>query len=372
VALAILFGLVGLYTGLFYQRNPELVFRETANTAVFNVNEPVETLEIRYQGADLRQAKKALTIVQFTVRNVGKEPILKPYFDEHDLPGVSVHNDLADIPGPNGKRLRLAKPEIVRAEVTGASSQYLKSNVHLTAVGSSVRFDPIILDAGKSFSVRLLLSHSIYALPVLRPVGMVAGVGAIRYDDTEVSGVNGIRGVLVAVFGEGAPAVQLLRFALSGALVLLLNLIIETLLVKSVLRWRARRKERRKFVVLESRHPEHIDDLRPFAEEFFKTPSLAETLAGWTYALANNPASWQDAPKSEDTWVAIFWRVLLVEDGPPSQERIAALGSALLAYLETPPATGEAKEVARQLRAALQRLPVATEGTKKLPQPEGH
>src|SRR6185436_18993060 len=361
VALAILFGLTGLYTGLFYHRKSELVFHETANTAVFNVNEPVESLEIRYRGVDLRQAKKALTIVQFTVRNEGTEPILKPYFDERDLPGVSVYNDLADIKG-----LSLAEPEIIRAEVTGASSQYLRSNVHLTSVGHSVRFAPIILDAGKSFRIRLLLSHSVYTFPVLRPVGMVAGVDAIRYDDTEVAGATGFRGMLVAAFGEDDPWIQVFRLAVSGLGVIVLTLLV-SLVVKQVDRWRARRAARKRFAIFETRHPELVDELRPFAEELLREPWLAETLVSWLYLLANNPASWQDAPKSEDTWVAILWRVLSVEDGLPSQARIAALGSALLAYFEAPVPTERVKEKTRRLDSVLQRL-ASAEGAKKLPE----
>lgn len=162
--MTLLFGAIGVYSGFFYDRSPRLTFREIANTSVFDIHREVDELEIRYRGEDLASAGQALSLLQVRVVNDGAAPVLNSYYDLRSLPG-----------------LQMPDASLLKAEVVSASSAYLKSNFRVQAERSTVRFQPVILEAEDHVTLEFLLLHDESDEPAPAPVGKIAGIRRMEY-----------------------------------------------------------------------------------------------------------------------------------------------------------------------------------------------
>jgi len=157
---------LAIYLGFFYERRAELQLAIVSNTDVFSVSEKLSKLEIAYAGENLSKSRKRLRLVTMRLSNRGNADIPKSSFDDNAPMGVRV--SLGQIIEP--------------PEVSGSS--YFKENVKPRLLdASTVHFAPVILAAGDSFDVRLLLLVSESEAPTIAPLGKIAGIKEVEVVD---------------------------------------------------------------------------------------------------------------------------------------------------------------------------------------------
>jgi len=249
----LLFGVLGIYSGFFYSRTPNLAFQEIANTPVFAINERVEQLEVLYRGRELASSGKTLTLLQLRAVNDGTAPILQAYYDARALPG-----------------LRVQHAEILKANVVSASNQYLRSNLSLVVGVGTVTFKPVIMEPSDYFVVKLLLLHDRDISPSLSALGKIAGIRAITYVPLEFQKAPS---VLTVAF-SGGPLVQILRLpayfvgAVAGTFLAVI-LIFALGLAPGVISHRRATRRRRRYVAQALAGSNAIDPLfRHFLQQY--------------------------------------------------------------------------------------------------------
>lgn len=159
--LAIIFGAFSIYTVYFKDTNPKLDFIIETNTKVLDLRENVRKLDIIYKNENIKESGKNLSILKIKVINTSDVNILSTYYDLKDLLGFKLEN--AEI---------VEKPEIIES-----SNDYIKKYlaVNLDSSGN-VKFNPIIIDAGESFTLKILALHKTHDTPKLKPFGKIAGI----------------------------------------------------------------------------------------------------------------------------------------------------------------------------------------------------
>lgn len=173
-------GIFGFAFGLwtyFHEPSPELTYEILANTSVIDIKDDIRDLEITYQGKDIHSGGRKLLIIQLRIVNSGKINIQKDFYDSQNSPlGISI-----------GKSQIVQKPIILEA-----SNEYLRESLNFNLSGpNKIELDPVILDAGDFFTVKLLaLSESQSAS--LRPMGKIVGMKSIKlknlYEEGQESG----------------------------------------------------------------------------------------------------------------------------------------------------------------------------------------
>lgn len=156
------FGL-SIYTGFYYERKPSIEISIRALSEVFDVHSPVGGLEVSYAGKDLRASEQTLWILEASIRNDGN--------------AVIGHGDYAEA-APLG--LKIEHAVIAEPPTVSSSVQYLRDNVKVAAEASKLLFSPVILEAGESFDVKVLLLGSESQEPNVLPIGKVAGVSSFK------------------------------------------------------------------------------------------------------------------------------------------------------------------------------------------------
>jgi hypothetical protein len=158
VALAILFGLVGVYS-FVHDKRPELVYEIESQSNVFDVHAPPPTLSVMFQGEDIEKRNLNLRIVRLRVINRGEADLLQTYFDAAESWGVAVHNG-----------------QLVEIRWVEDNSPYLRRSVVPRLASDSLAvFSKVIVDRGKFFTVDLLILHDKRVSPALVPAGKIAG-----------------------------------------------------------------------------------------------------------------------------------------------------------------------------------------------------
>ena len=85
-ALGVVASIIGIYTGIFYERKPSISFEVLTKTAVLDVREDVSKLDILYDGKNLKKNNQALSVVNLKVVNNGQADLLHNYYDEKRPP----------------------------------------------------------------------------------------------------------------------------------------------------------------------------------------------------------------------------------------------------------------------------------------------
>lgn len=168
---AVVFGALSIYTEFIRDRHPQLRFEIVSDASVLDVRERLGNLEILYDGVDIQKAQKSLRVIVFRVVNEGPDDVLRGHYDERSPFGFRVLNG-----------------SLVRAEVIGSSNNYLKENLRIRTQGQdSAVFDPVILEANESFTVKSLILYPEGTRPILEPTGKIAGVREVKVIDSTVA-----------------------------------------------------------------------------------------------------------------------------------------------------------------------------------------
>lgn len=189
--IAVVLGIIAIYVDFFRDTLPHLTYEIFGNTTVLDIKEELNKLDILYEGIDIRKQKQTLSVITLRVTNEGKQAILRSYYDTRDPLGVGIND---------GK--------IIKAEVLDATNPYLKNNLILQIVDSSVLFSDVIFDPTESFTIKLLILHALGTKPTVFPTGKVANVRSVVLVD-RLSG-DSEKGFWSEVF-SGSITVNLVR-----------------------------------------------------------------------------------------------------------------------------------------------------------------
>lgn len=162
--LAGIFGALSIYTSFFQERDPRIRFTITSVLGVYDIREDIGKLDIIFDGINIREKRKMLSLISLNVSNVGFEHITKSLYDEKAPLGFELTNGI-----------------LLKTEIIEASNEYLLRNVDITTDSKQIAsFSPIIIDSGESFSVKILVLHDEGKSPRIIPLGKIAGVKKIE------------------------------------------------------------------------------------------------------------------------------------------------------------------------------------------------
>jgi uncharacterized membrane protein len=153
---------LGIYGTFFYERTPDLTIEILSSASVLDVRENLTKLSIVYDGTNLEAANQNLHLLVLRFVNRGSADILKSHFDESAPLGFKVNT---------GKIVEA--PRVV-------GDAYIQANLKALVYGERmVQFSPVILNAGESFQVRVLLLVPNDSPVEVSPIGKIAGVHKI-------------------------------------------------------------------------------------------------------------------------------------------------------------------------------------------------
>jgi hypothetical protein len=226
VILAILFGILAVYTDFWRDRRPELRFQIVSDASVLDVREQLGNLEVIYDGMDIQKAQKSLRVIVVRVINEGPDDILKTHYDDNRPLGF-----------------RVAKGTLIRAEVLTSSSPYLQDSLNpVHQPPDRVVFSPVILEAGEWFTIKSLILHPEEDHPIVRPLGKIAGVRDIKLiDPIDATAQPGL--LNKAFSGELLVQAARLPAYFFGFILLIMTTAIPIGVVPSALSSRRRRKD---------------------------------------------------------------------------------------------------------------------------------
>lgn len=226
--LAAVFGGITLYTTFLTDKSPDLTFKILSNIRVLDIYAQVQDLEILYKNENIIDHGKNLSILTLKIENGSNLDILNSYYDPNNPLGLEIRNGTI-----------VEKPEII-----DASNDYIRKNVKVSQIDSTnyVTFSNIIIDKHQSFSVKLLVLHKSDEIPVIQPIGKIAGIEEIKVtDQTEEVKISFWKRLF-----QGSIWVHIVRFFLYLITLIIIGIVI--IIPPSLISDSVAKKRRRKLV----------------------------------------------------------------------------------------------------------------------------
>jgi len=220
------FGLsLAVYSQFIDDKRPELQFDILTNASVLDVKEQLSNLSVMFDGVDIRKQGKSLSVITARISNPSSKDILKGHYD-----------DLA----PLG--LNISSGKVIRAELIDASNDYLKENFKVEVKGSQeVTFPSVILEAGESLSIKLLVLHKKEEIPSLLVFGKIAGIRNIPVRDV-YQDAGDVPFYIEAFWGSFFVQAARTVGYFFGALFIIVAIAIPTILISEF--WDTRKREK--------------------------------------------------------------------------------------------------------------------------------
>ncbi len=190
--LAVLTGAFAVFT-FVYEKEPRLTFEVIGNEPVLDVKEELTDLEVIYQGQDISNSGRSLSVILVRVTNRGEANILINDYDEKAPVSISLKNG-----------------NLVRASVPEASNDYLRNSIKTISTSDKIKIPPVILEPDEWFLVKILTLHSIDEKPFIKPQGKIAGQASISVSTSFSSEIS--ENFWHKTF-QGGPFVQATRLA---------------------------------------------------------------------------------------------------------------------------------------------------------------
>lgn len=188
IILAVVFGLFTVYPFL-YPEHPSVTFDIINDVNVLDVHKPLNELNIYFQGEDIQQKNLNLRVISIKIENTGTENILQNYYDENVIFGLQIDNG-----------------HVIEARLVDSNSKYLMSNLKIRTINNTIEFSKPIFERNNYFIVEILVLHDKNKMPILDPLGKIAGIEnmEIKHSYTETQSFFDI------VF-SGSSIVQFIR-----------------------------------------------------------------------------------------------------------------------------------------------------------------
>jgi len=171
VLLAVVFGILGLYSTFFYTEKPLLSIETITQTDVVKLSEDINDLAILYDGRNIRESNMNLKLLTFKVVNRGNKSIT-----EHSYASLSRF------------RLSVSNGNIIESPlIIEASNDYLKKlpAIELDSLKRSL-YPPIaIIEGGEYYNIKVLVLHQKEKLPIFSVQGKIEGQNNIEILDRE-------------------------------------------------------------------------------------------------------------------------------------------------------------------------------------------
>ena len=161
VILALLFGIFTVY--VYYADAPNLTFDIINDANVFDVNKPLDELNISFQGDDIKKRNLNLRIISIKIENTGNTKILQNFYDKNVIFGLQIDNG-----------------HIIESRLIGSNSEYFKSYLNFETINNTVEFPKLIFEKNKYFIVEILVLHDKNKIPNVTPLGKIAGIDQIE------------------------------------------------------------------------------------------------------------------------------------------------------------------------------------------------
>lgn len=187
VILSLVFGIFGIYIGVFYEQKPDIDFKIKSSFSALEIRENIKKLEIYYNETKISKSTTDLRIIEIEIKNSGSASILKDFYDDKAPFGFRVLKGVVS-----------ESPVITRA-----SNGYLRSVLKVSLIEEKAliyKFSEVILEPGDFFVVKLIITHKRNEDPKVLPMGIIASVDEFNY----------------LVLDEKEEAVSFLSNALSG------------------------------------------------------------------------------------------------------------------------------------------------------------
>ncbi|HEY5220800.1 MAG TPA: hypothetical protein VIJ29_01450 [Candidatus Paceibacterota bacterium] len=189
-AFAVVFGIWVGYNQIF--QYPSVLSQITNETNVFDVNAPIQDLQVLFQGNDIQQNNLNLRIYEVKVINNGGTNITQNDFDQNGNWGIGVSTGT-----------------IIDTQLDNSNSDYITANLSPQIEnGNFVKLNKIIFDKGDSFTIELLVLYNKNTPPVLYLDGKIAGINA---DQIEISTLKYGEPFLTTLF-YGTWFINIIRF----------------------------------------------------------------------------------------------------------------------------------------------------------------
>jgi hypothetical protein len=168
----------------FKEHNPRLKMEVLSRANVIDVKEQVLDLDVIYKSASLRSNHQTLAVVTLRISNEGAASIPLSAYDPSVPLGVAISSK--NVPPPpetemdkriaakvaemtkntlvvdTGEKLPFSlsvEPAITKAEVISANRNYFLKNVNLHHTPTNAVLNPVIIQSGDWFQIKLLVLH---------------------------------------------------------------------------------------------------------------------------------------------------------------------------------------------------------------------
>jgi len=209
---ALLSGLFLGYYQFFYEKRPSIFTQIISEVNVLDIHEPLQDLQILFQGNDIQEKKLNLRIYTVRMENTGGIDILQSHFDQNDNWGIKVEN-----------------ARIIETRFVNSNSDYIRNNL-LPQIheDNTVKFNKIIFDQNDYFTIELLVLHDKNNPPRLYQIGKIAG---IQENNFEIFAIEKKEPFLVSLF-HGNWVVQVARAAIYLIIFIIILLIVALISIK--------------------------------------------------------------------------------------------------------------------------------------------
>lgn len=228
--ISLLAAIAGLYQ-FIHEKKPDMSYEVINEANVLDVHKPVDELAVTFQGQNIQQSNLNLKIFTFKIENNGEMDILQGFYDKDTDWGFKV----------NGGKI------IDKIRVLPGNSDYIQSNLNPKIIDSQVSFNKVIFEKNKYVILELLVLHDKNFIPIIQPLGKIAGVDQINLSYNLIQ--NERQSFFRQSFG-GSIFVQLVRLV-SYFIILLLILVLFFFIIDKIDDFRKKKLQDRRNEIVE-------------------------------------------------------------------------------------------------------------------------
>jgi hypothetical protein len=161
--LAAVFGALSLYTEFWKETAPRLEFELLSSAPVLDVREKLPELEVLYRSQNIQEQGRTLSVLLVRAVNRGSADLLSSHYDSKVPVGLNLEHGT-----------------LIRADLAGASNEYLRQAAVVTATSPTISLEPTILEPDEWYLLKLLVLHDVASQPTISAHGKIAGMHSIN------------------------------------------------------------------------------------------------------------------------------------------------------------------------------------------------
>lgn len=166
------------YVEVVQKENIELSFSIVNNSNVFDINEPIEDLEIKYENRNLVELNESLKLLTLKIENTGNKHLVEDMYYSKVPFGAELLN---------GKIIQ--KPELIES-----SFEYSGENINYNDSLNFIYLPKLPLDKGDFYSIKVLYLAKDKVGEII-PKGKISGMKSISVSDSSNKPVSGVLGL---------------------------------------------------------------------------------------------------------------------------------------------------------------------------------